>query len=311
MRNFLKARFHSGLGLARVGLVLLLAATLVVVLSVRATVARADDAMMDLGRHLIALSEAGLGIEQRSVLLNGQQLGFRVFTVAQEMNSTLDFYEAWCHGKAGEFANQAANLSLLDTSPSPAAGDESRSWKDLVLRNADDDLGFVACLKHGLVRPGNDELGERMMSFLKTGNLRELGQFHYAAVTQFEDVTRVVAVWTEGDFYPMSMFPEEGDAPGFDPSGLSRPPTGRRMLSAGEFGNEESLTIYIDCKDELPSLKSFYRRDFIRHGWRLLSDKATDEDGHLFLIQRGQEMRAVALSQEAGAAASVTIASTR
>lgn len=311
MTNFIKLRILSGLGLARVALVLLLSAALVVMLSVRATVARADDAMMDLGRHLIALSEAGLGVEQRGVLINGQQLGFRVFTVEQEMATALDFYEAWCHGNIGSLPSQEDVLPLIHASPTAIASEESRSWNDLVLRSSDEDMGFVACLKHGIARPGRDDLGKRMMKFLASGNLRELGQFHYAAVTQFEDLSRVVAVWTEGDFYPARMFPPAGDAPGLDPRALSRPPTGRRILSAGEVGNDETLAIYIDCEEDLASLKRFYRRDFLRFGWRVLTSEGAGDDDHLFVIQRGDEMRAVALSRAPGEAASVTIASAR
>ncbi len=83
------------------------------------------------------------------------------------------------------------------------------------------------------------------------------------------------------------------------------------MLSAGEFGHEQTLAVYLDLEEDLPTLARFYRLDFVRHGWRLLSDESPDQASRLLVVQRGNEMRVVSLSQEPGEALSVTIASTR
>jgi hypothetical protein len=298
-------------GLFRVALLLLGSLVLVFVLSFRSTIARADDAIMDLGRHLVALSENGIGNGERGLLINGQSLGFRVFTVEQEMQSTLDFYESWCHGNAGDFPGQAANLALLDSSDAAPPEAQSRSWKDLVLRTSDEKMGVVACLKHGLVNPTSEELSDKLLRFLQTGNLRDLGQFHYAAVTRVGDVTRVVALWTEGDFFPLTMFPAEGDAPGFDLNAMSRPPSGRRMLSAGEYGHDAALTVYVDCEEDMGTLGRYYAIDFVKNGWRVLSDESPDATSRLFVVQRGGEMRAISVFQDLGERASVTFASAR
>jgi hypothetical protein len=276
-------------GLFRVALLLLGSLVLVFVLSFRSTIARADDAIMDLGRHLVALSENGIGNGERGLLINGQSLGFRVFTVEQEMQSTLDFYESWCHGNAGDFPGQAANLALLDSSDAAPPEAQSRSWKDLVLRTSDEKMGVVACLKHGLVNPTSEELSDKLLRFLQTGNLRDLGQFHYAAV----------------------MFPAEGDAPGFDLNAMSRPPSGRRMLSAGEYGHDAALTVYVDCEEDMGTLGRYYAIDFVKNGWRVLSDESPDATSRLFVVQRGGEMRAISVFQDLGERASVTFASAR
>ncbi len=202
-------------------------------------------------------------------------------------------------------------LTLLDHSPAAQGDEKSYSWKDLVLRHDDEELGMVACLKHGLANPSQGQLLDRMRKFLETGNLRELGQFHYATATRVGDVTRVVAVWTEGDFFPLTMFPAEGDAPGFDPSNMSRPPSGRRMLSAGEFGHTQTLGVYLDVEEDIAALAGFYRMDFVRHSWRLISDESSDAAHRLLVVQRGSEMRVVSLSQEPGEKANVTFASAR
>lgn len=296
-------------GTARVVMLLSVALAIAVVLSAKAAMARADDAMMDLGRHLLALSEAGLGRGSRGVIINGQQLGLRVFSTEHDMETILDFYDGWCRGGLGSFATQEEQLFLVDESISQIAPADDRSWRDMTMRDAQGDFGFVGCIKHGVPGATNSDLGTRMMRFFESGNLRELGQFHYAAVTRVNGVSRVVAVWTEGDFYPGEMFPKEGDAPGFDAAGVSRPPSGQRMLSAGEIGFSETLTIYVDTNESVPELAQFYRRDFLSRGWRVLADEM-ETRLHYFIVQRGSEMRVVSISQQNGEKPSVTIATT-
>lgn len=306
----IQSHLRCAFGLARAGLLLGAVLAVLLFVSLRATVARADDAMLELGRHLVALSESGLGREGRGVLLNGQSLGFRVLTVEQEIDSVLDFYESWCRTGSGSLQEQEAALAGLDHSAlAPPASD--RSWRDLTMRKRDGDLGFIACLKHGLARPSAEELQERSRRFFESGNLRDLGLFHYAAATKVGDTTRVITLWTEGDFYPFRMFPAEGDAPGFDPSGIARPPSGRRMLSAGEHGHDETLGVYIDCQESVDELARFYRRDFLRRGWRVMAEESEGPGDRLFALQRGEAMRVVSLAEEAGEGASVSIATTR
>lgn len=298
------------LGLARALVVVLIAALLVLGLSVRASVARADESMMELGRHLIALTEAGMGRDSRGVLLNGQTIGFRVFTSDQDMKTVLDFYENWCRSGAGDWAAQEEELQGLDQSELAPGVQDDRSWQQLTRRSLADDMGYIACLKHGVAKISTEELGQRLMAFMESGNLRELGQFHYAAVTRIGEQTRVVAVWTEGDFYPAQIFPVTGDAPGFTPENFTPPPSGRRMLSAGELGEDETLAIYIDSEESIDALSSQYRRDFVRRGWRVMSEESGD-DLSLFVLQRHNVMRVVSISEQEDGRASVTVATTR
>lgn len=302
--------FHHGAGLVRATIVLLIAAIIVLTFALRSGMARADETMLELGRHLVTLVEAGLGRDSRGVLLNGQTIGFRVFTTSRDPSAVLDFYDNWCRGGTSPQTEHEQEIDELDTSAAPHLEQGDRSWRDLTYRALSDDLGVIACIKHGVANISSEELGERLKAFLQSGNLRDLGMFHYAAVTRIGGQTRVAAVWTEGDFYPGEMFPEEGDAPGFDPEGFSPPPSGRRMLSAGELGHDETLGIYLDCEESIEELASFYKRDFSRQNWRVVADQS--EDGtRLLIVQRANAMRVVALSKEPGGLASVTIATAR
>ena len=307
MKKLIRAHLRRCAGFARVLTVLLVVFSLLLLCSARAALARSDDAMMDLGRHLMALAESGVA-DQRGVVINGQRLGFRVFSTEQGLETALDFYQAWCHGDGGPFAEQEAALALLDESW-VGEPQTSHSWKDLVMRSSDDEMGFVACLKHGVANASSEELALRLRTFFASGNLHDLGQFHYAAVSKVGATVRVVVVWTDGDFFPLRMFPASGDAPGFDPIGLPRPPSGRRVLSAGELGNEGTITVYVDCEEELSELAAFYGGAFVRQGWRLLSQDEID-GGYTFVIQRDGEMRLLTLGDEQESR-SISIVATR
>lgn len=272
--------------------------------------ARADDAMLDLGRHLVALAENGFGDGARGMVVNGQVVSIRVFSTSQDIETVLDFYDGWCRGGSGEFAEQEEELFVVDETIAPTAREDDRSWRDLTARGVEDDLGYVGCIKHGIPGARMEDLSNRVLTFLDSGNLKDLGQFHYAAATRIGDATRVIAVWTSGDFFPGEMFPTEGDAPGFDAAGISRPPSGTRMLSAGEIGHSQTLTVYVQSEHSLAELRQFYRRDFVRREWRILADEQQGDSLHYFVVQRGSEMRVVAVSQEPGEMPSVTIAST-
>jgi len=156
-------------------------------------------------------------------------------------------------------------------------------------------MGYIACIKHGDPNGSEDKLSEKFALFRKSGNLKELGHFHYAAVQKIGDKTRVINIWTQEDFFPMQLIPEQGDAPGFDPVAISRPPSGRRMLSSGEAGEPGSLVIYMECQESVGELAGFYREDFARKGWETLKDDK-DSEKHTFIVKNGSLLRIVSIT---------------
>jgi len=297
IRNTLCQLKQASAGAIRVLLLLILSLSVVLSLLLREAVVVADDAMMDLGKHLIALSESGMGRNERGILLNGQEIGFRVFSTEQDMISVLDFYENWCRGGSGTFREQETTLLSLPKEKRSVSLLRDRSWTDLTRRDVDGEMGFIACIKHGLANPSVETLSNKLTRFALSGNLSDLGKFHYASVSRTPEGTRVVAVWTEDDFFPLAMFPEEGDAPGFAIANMQRPPSGRRMLSAGEIGNDETITIFVECEEPVDELADFYRRSFLVTGWRVLDDRETDT-GHIFVVQGSSEMRVLAIDSD-------------
>jgi len=289
-------------------LFLLIVFALIVAASARSALATMDQSMLELGRHLMTLADSGLGSKSKTVLINNQQLGFRVFSTQASMGEVLNFYDSWCRDGDGEFAALDGDLEIRTQSLSQPPASRDRSWKDLGLRALDDQSGYLACIKHGVVNISSEQLAQRVLRFLKSGNVADLGVFHYAAVRRVGHATRVVVAWTQGDFFPATLFPEQGDAPGLDPRDFSRPPASRRMLSTGEAGHSENLVVYVDAKRSLDQLTVFYRRDFLRRNWRVLQDQRKSAEQHFFVVQQRAEVRVVSISLDKDGRCSVTVA---
>lgn len=269
----------------------------------RFAVARADASLLEVGRHLSALGETGLGQGGRGIHLNGQVLGFRVTTTHAPPLAVLDHFEAWCRGGSGAFRDELDQLDFLTSS---RASDDS--WRDLILREEDGERGYVGCVKTGVRRPSLEALRGRLERMAASGNLADLGRFHYAYAEPVGDQTRVVAVWTNGAFHPTRLFPLAGDAPGIDVPGVPRPPSGRRLLSAGEVGHPYGITAYVDSDRSVAELVAFYRRELPRNGWEVLADTEMNASAQSLGAQKGGRLIVLAAGLDDSGRSFVTIA---
>jgi hypothetical protein len=92
----------------------------------------------------------------------------------------------------------------------------------------------------------------------------------YIYAEESEGTTLFVAFWTEGEFKVLDMFPPEGDAPGRDIDGVPRPPHARRILSAWEEGEPQSITVYDGSPQDPDGLEAWYREQMPEEGWHPL-----------------------------------------
>jgi hypothetical protein len=278
----------TGRSLAALRVIFLLVFIIAALLSslLRVSVASAEEGLMALGQHLAVVAEQGLGTDGRGVLINGQVVGFRVLTTSKSLESALDFYELWCREGSGVFSEELEAVEEM-----AASVGIDRSWKDLTMRSQSGPRGYVACIQQPGHRPDIQTLQARLAAFNKSGDLSELGRFHYVYATDLGQERRVVAVWTQGPFRPYALFPADGDAPGEEIPGIPRPPSGRRSLSAGELGTPQTLNIYIECEQSAEELAGFYREQLVRNQWTLLSDVRDESGGILLAIERGEEVR--------------------
>jgi hypothetical protein len=231
--------------------------------------AQVGEGLMDLGAQMMRFARARHQDAPRDLMLNGQRIGFSSGTADLSADDVLDFFEARCADADGGLEEQVASLRGERPEAFPAERSASPT-----LREGDERGGYVACIDFGQSLEVS-ELGERLASFGRSGDVGDLGEvrFVFAEYDDASGSTHFVAMWTAGSFDLNRMFPERGDAPGRDAEGVSRPAGSRRVLSGWERGQPYSLAVYQTREDEA-ALERFYRRALTGAGWTLLETHA-------------------------------------
>jgi hypothetical protein len=101
-----------------------------------------------------------------------------------------------------------------------------------------------------------------------SGDVGQLGDMRYVIARRDEKSgrTHVLAMWTEGAFNVLKMFPQRGDAPGTDPVRFPRPPQSRRVFSARIEGHDHSIRMY-DSGATPQAVREHYARFMRESGW--------------------------------------------
>ncbi len=251
--------------------------------------AQIDENLLSLGARMMAYDGASHQDAPRDLLINGQVLRLSSGMTDHPALEVLDFFEARCAAADGELALQIER-ALADHPEIEDAAPDSPT-----IREDNGRVGYVACLDLGPNSIDVAELARRLGEFGRTGDVAAIGDARYVFVEQSgqgeELGTHFVAMWTEGEFNVNTMFPEEGDAPGVDVEGVSRPPRSRRVLSGHERGMPHSMTVYSTRLSEA-DLEAFYRRDLGRNGWSLLElpEPTAGEAPPTLIAERGERM---------------------
>ncbi len=113
------------------------------------------------------------------------------------------------------------------------------------------------------------ELAERLIHFVKSGQVSELGRLHYVYYEQTASGgTRYLTVWSDADFDLNRLIGQRGgDAEGVDLDGVPRYPGTTRLLSAGERGRAEQLVVYQGAGSP-ETAAMFYRARMVTLGWK-------------------------------------------
>ncbi|UJR82147.1 hypothetical protein [Sandaracinus amylolyticus] len=255
-----------------------IAATLV---AVRAARADLDEVMLGFGAETMHLAEARQQSAPTALSINGAEILVSSGMDDRELDAVLDVFEARCRASDGHLHAQLERAGETEV----AAG----GWLDGTLREDDDDRGYVACLDLGPEDVEPSALLERVQRFVDTGDLAAIGELRYVFAERAEHGTHFVAYWTEGSFPISTMFPSEGDAPGRDVDGVSRPPGSRRVLSARAGDEPYALTVFTGASMGVDGLERFYRDSLSSEGFRLLEPEALEgrayeSDGALGLV---------------------------
>lgn len=229
--------------------------------------AQLGEIMMGLGADMMRYHDAERQDAPRQLMLNGRPIHLSSGTTKHDLGTVLDYYEKRCQERDGQLHEQMMELVRSEKLEVPQV---EGSAVDSVLREQDDDRGFVACLDLGEEEVDVEGLLDRFEEFEKSLDLAEIGHLRYVYARQGGGTTHFVAFWTQGRFPIREMFPVEGDAPGADPDGVPRPPESRRVLSAYEKGHPQSMTMYVSPSQDAGSLERFYRGEMADEGWTVL-----------------------------------------
>jgi hypothetical protein len=255
-------------GLLRAAVVVAVLVSGLGALSLREARAAFGERLLGFGGDLARLSGFRMASTPRRVSVNGVQLELVSASTPLSVKETLDRLEVICRKRGGVVgADQAAQLLLNPVAP-PARG-----WLEPRMRKETESKGMLACLDTSGPLTLSD-LTARLSSFVRTGDLSDVGGLRYAVAERQGSSTAVLFFWSEGAMPLKAMFPKSGDAPGADPAGVPRPRGARRLLSGIEHGAPFSFTAYTTDATSPESLVGWYQASLYEAGFAVTADSA-------------------------------------
>ena len=152
--------------------------------------------------------------------------------------------------------------------------------------------------------PDGMSLSERLLAFVRSGDLAALGEPRVTWVLAADGARRYALLSAPDPLALTRMFPAQGDAPGFDAPGLPRPPHARRVLSAVQEGDEPMLVAYrSDLAVE--ELERTYGELLEAQGRRV--DRGDGPDGPRLLVRSDDRAQLVLLGSDGSGALAVIV----
>jgi hypothetical protein len=200
----------------------------------RAADAHLAESVRQFGDDLVQQLDLGVLSSPQPIVVNGQTMYLSSLEVEQPVAATLghlrDRCKKWVSPALSGVGQLPATLAGRELAP------ELRNPVDWAVDRQDapdGTTGQVACIAPPQEDAELVEVLGRIARFAETGDLAEVGNARYFLARRVtESRTHVLAIWTEGSFDLLGMFPGEGDAPGTDSALVPRPPAARRVFSA-------------------------------------------------------------------------------
>ena len=281
-------------GVVRAGCVLLVVAGVLGALSLRQAQAAWGERLLGFGDELSRWEGVRLASAPRRMSLNGAQLELVSASTALPIDEALDRLEAVCQSRGGVRGVEQATGLLVQ----PAAG--AAGWLEPRLRHETADNGVLACIDTGGALSVSDLTG-RLEAFKATGDLSSIGHLRYVRAERHGSRTSLLFLWTEGAFPLTAMFPKEGDAPGLDPKGVTRPAGAQRLLSGVEHGAPYSFTAYKTKATSPEALVGWYRGSLGQAGFHVTEPA----EGILLARQAGRTLIVRTAQTRSGVVAAV------
>lgn len=254
----------------------------VAALAAHASYADLREASLQFGRELAPLAEE-LG-NTKTVSINGAQMQVSNARTEESTKVVLDRFEAVCREHPQFMARALADVPEAGKKELEAKLPDER-MRLSILRSGNDDNGALFCFTDD--RPASAAtLKERFESFAKSGDLSEFGHLRYVFAKKNADgKTHVTTISTEGSLKLGEMFPAKGDATGSDSLAAPRPPSARRILSAGAMQVPYAVRIY-DSTASREDVRRFYEEEMTARGWKPVTTAATD-DAFAYMMDTG------------------------
>lgn len=202
--------------------------------------------------------------------INGQRMSLGSKLTPLGVEEVLERFEQHCQQQSGGLREELGRLpaALAGAALPESLRDPSR-WLSSRQMAADGKAGQLACIARPNDAGGLRGLYQSALAFAETGDVGKVGEARYIVARRDEasGQTHVLAMWTEGSFDIPSMFPEQGDVPGSDPTGVPRPPAAKRVLSAEIAEHPYALRMY-DSERSHAEVLDHYARGMRARGWR-------------------------------------------
>lgn len=268
------------------------------------------DFYLDLLRTL-ELPVAGKGVtdsKTRSFRINGETMFYSVHSTSKSIEELFDHYaeHVWKRElqKAEQLEKAYGRLELQ--------GAQLEQWPkaallfrnligDNVFSQRTQDWGYLFALTKNLetAKPLQD-LSARWESFLKTGNLGELGVANVilAYRDRGSDSTSYLRFWTGPDFHVVKLLPPEGsEPPGAEPPEIPRIPGARRFLSIEELSDGQGgVTSAYQVSGSVQALRHQMTETMRSRGWRLIVPEnlvSENSQGSALYFEKGQSLATV------------------
>jgi hypothetical protein len=234
--------------------------------------ARAAAEKFAVSRGLDVLRQLGPLVEgsEQAMSINGQRMFLASRVTPLPLEQVLDLFEHDCQVNSGGLSRELGQLPAATQGITiPAQWRDPSRW--FTLREEEGRAGQVTCFVRQSSPGGLRGLIARLATFARSGDLAELGDAHYVVAQRDErsKLTHVLALWTEGHFNVLSMFPASGDAPGADSSAVPRPPSSVRVLSAETLDRPYALRMY-DSSLSPSEILNHYSQQMQSRGWARL-----------------------------------------
>lgn len=272
------------MGLIRVSTYLTLVAGVSSFWIARAASAGIDEAVQRFGESLLRQIGPEIVGEAQHILVNGQSVFMASNVTERPLASVLDELTRHCESVA------SPALSALSALPPSAAAESALAElgdpRRLGIERFDTEdraLGQVACIAHHQDGANLEQALDKILRFLESGDLSEVGAARYFLARRITDHrSQVIAIWTEGRFDIAGMFLTEGDAPGSDSAVLPRPPRARRAFSAVVPGRPYAVRMY-ESREAREAILAHYDQSMTSAGW---VERPTSEGDELRVLVR-------------------------